>query len=466
MSGRNHKVIVSIVLAVTVIGAAAGAFLYRKVDAKFPWVWNLLAQQMQSSPVDSVEGTKHVMFSFVDHFEPHDQEPVSRWTETYPQVVSQYRDADGVPPQHSWFWYFSYSDDAEKFRFLNQLSGLAFQGLGEIELHMHHYGDNEESFLGLMNHAIELSQSVGAMVTAEPQPRQAFGFIHGLWALDNSREGACGVNNELELLRKLHAYADFTHPSWGKMHPKIVNQLYYATDDPAQPKSYDEGIRMKVGQPGIGDLLIFEGPSVVGFNSLKLTYDHGDITMVDLPTPKRIDGWVDAGIHVEGRPEWIFVKVYTHGALLEDHEAVLGEWRDTLHSYLNEKYNDGEEYKLHYVTAREAYNIAKAAEAGKLGDPNDYRDFLIAPYINRKFIADIPFETIEFGETQAVIRFRNVGERHAEPLQTTVQIKGTHVQVFGDAVVKSQTAVEGVTTLELSLTGQRVVGFRLGKVIS
>ena len=31
------------------------------------------------------------------------------------------------------------------------------------------------------------------------------------------------------------------------------------------------------------------------------------------------------------------------------------------------------------LTAREAYNIVKAAEAGRSGNPNDYRDFELAP---------------------------------------------------------------------------------------
>ncbi|MFT6770581.1 MAG: hypothetical protein ACJARU_000781, partial [Congregibacter sp.] len=32
---------------------------------------------------------------------------------------------------------------------------------------------------------------------------------------------------------------------------------------------------------------------------------------------------------------------------------------------------------LHYVSSREMYNIAKAAEAGNSGNPNDYRDFVL-----------------------------------------------------------------------------------------
>jgi hypothetical protein len=50
-----------------------------------------------------------------------------------------------------------------------------------------------------------------------------------------------------------------------------------------------------------------------------------------------------------------------------------------MHRYLESRYNDGKRYVLHYVTAREAYNIVKAAEAGEQGDPGRYRDYLLPP---------------------------------------------------------------------------------------
>ena len=42
-----------------------------------------------------------------------------------------------------------------------------------------------------------------------------YGFIHGNWALDNSRPDGrmCGVDNELDVLRETGCYADFTLPS-------------------------------------------------------------------------------------------------------------------------------------------------------------------------------------------------------------------------------------------------------------
>jgi hypothetical protein len=88
--------------------------------------------------------------------------------------------------------------------------------------------------------------------------------------------------------------------------------------------------------------------------------------------------WVETGIHVEGRPEWIFVKVHTHGTQERDMDTLLGPAMGKAFSHLETQYNDGKNWKLHYVSAREMYNIAKAAEAGKTGDPNAYRDYLIA----------------------------------------------------------------------------------------
>ena len=48
---------------------------------------------------------------------------------------------------------------------------------------------------------------------------------------------------------------------------------------------------------------------------------------------------------------------------------------------------------LHYMTAREAYNVAKAAEAGLSGNPEDYRDYKIPKPRNMLFPASLSEET-------------------------------------------------------------------------
>jgi hypothetical protein len=88
---------------------------------------------------------------------------------------------------------------------------------------------------------------------------------------------------------------------------------------------------------------------------------------------------VRTGIHVEGRPEWVFVKVHTHGTQERDMDTLLGPQMHAMHDHLEKVYNDGVNHVLHYVTAREMYNIVKAAEAGRAGNPADYRDFHLPP---------------------------------------------------------------------------------------
>jgi hypothetical protein len=51
---------------------------------------------------------------------------------------------------------------------------------------------------------------------------------------------------------------------------------------------------------------------------------------------------------------------------------------DESSSYVEERYNDGVQYRLHYMTARELYNVVKAAEAEEPNEnPAVYRDYRV-----------------------------------------------------------------------------------------
>jgi len=106
--------------------------------------------------------------------------------------------------------------------------------------------------------------------------------------------------------------------------------------------------------------------------------ENADVRASSQPTEDRVDLWVRQHIHVHGRPNWVFVKVHTHGAQENDMDTLLGPPADAMFSYLERKYNDGQRHVLHYVTARELYNIVKAAEDGHAGDPGSYRDYVLA----------------------------------------------------------------------------------------
>lgn len=331
----------------------------------------------------------HIMFCFVDHYEPKwrgaelpvQRARVDRWCRDYRVMAGRHRDADGRPPQHSFF----YPEEEYAEEHLDKLASLCADGFGEIEVHLHHDNDTEANFRRTIERFCRvLHERHGALPRHPATGQLQFGFIHGNWCLDNCRADGrwCGLDNEITLLRELGCYADFTLPSApSETQTRTINSIYYATDDPARPKSHDTGAPVRVGGGTSGDLLMIQGPLGLNWKDRRFglvpRIENADVRRSQPPTPARVDHWVRTGVHVEGRPDWVFVKVHTHGTQEQDMDTLLGPRMDEMHRYLEERYNDGLRYVLHYVTAREAYNIVKAAEAGEEGDPGQYRDYLL-----------------------------------------------------------------------------------------
>jgi hypothetical protein len=88
---------------------------------------------------------------------------------------------------------------------------------------------------------------------------------------------------------------------------------------------------------------------------------------------------VQQHIHIEGRPEWVFVKVHTHGAPEIEAASLLGDGGRQLHRALRGLCNERDRYVLHYVSAREMFNIAIACMEGRTGDPGQYRNHVLPP---------------------------------------------------------------------------------------
>lgn len=351
------------------------------------WIGSFVRQKWRSRPAPGV--TRHLMFCFVDHYEPQWERPsyqtecdrVARWRNDYPKLCEGRRDADGRAPIHSFF----YPEEEYRPEHLDALVDLCRMGLGEIEIHLHHDHDTEAGLREKLSRFTELLASEHDALPRHPDTgRPQWSFIHGNWALDNSHPSGegCGVNNELVILREEGCYADFTLPSApDPCQTSTINQIYYATDDPAQPKSHNTGQRVRVGGQPVGDLMIIQGP--LGFMWANRKFgvipriENSDVRTSSPPTRARVDAWVDTGIHVQGKPEWIFVKVHTHGTQERDMETLLGDPMRDAFVYMEQRYNDSIDWKLHYVSAREMYNIVKAAEAGLPGDPGLYRDHVI-----------------------------------------------------------------------------------------
>jgi hypothetical protein len=409
-------------------------------------------------------GPKHILFAFVDHFEPTGSDPgpgVAAWVDDYMAMASRHLDGDGRHPIHSYFLLFGSvpigktdkcepaidPDCLEKTLIL--LNRVTYAGYGEVEFHCHHGLEDESErteeeatneLLDLIARAQVDFNRHGALLTAESAPRFAFGFIHGMWALDNSRivprldedpphHQFCGVNRELSLLSHQGAYADFTFPAWGTMDPALRDAIFYAADDDL-PSSYRRSANTRlvaVGQPPWGDLMIVEGP----FGNENIGPGG------DWPSIWRMHGWVARDIHVPGNDEWVFVKVHTHGLAGDVTDPAVwnvffGAAIDQFYSDLESQYNDGVAWKLHYVSAREMYNIIKAAEAGKTGDPDAYRDFLIPPYANTRILTPDRYRLVKYDAREVILELLD------PPAITDMSLKECSIQ--GDVFEAGDTA--------------------------
>ncbi|TCV97612.1 hypothetical protein EC912_101629 [Luteibacter rhizovicinus] len=379
-----------IVLVLVLTGIAAVAYAIRARNMQ-TWLWGYLTRRRPRA----AGGPIHVMFCFVDHFEPAwgkvdlstQRARVDRWCADYRRLADRHRDADGRPPQHTFF----YPEEEYLDEHLTKLAALCAEGYGEIEIHLHHDNDTPDNFRTTIDRFNRLLHERHGALPVDPETGQLrFGFIHGNWSLDNSRADGrwCGINNELILLRELGCYADFTLPSApSDTQTSTSNAIYYATDDPHRCKSHDKGVPVRVGGNASGDLMIVQGPLGLNWRERRMgivpRIENSDVRKACPPTPVRVDAWVDTGIHVEGRPEWVFIKVHTHGTQERDMDTLLGDAAHVMHDHLEQAYNDGDRYVLHYVTSREMYNIIKAAEAGETGNPDAWRDYSLPPPPNR-----------------------------------------------------------------------------------
>lgn len=327
----------------------------------------------------------HVLFAIADHFEPdvggadvaEQLARVERWVREYPALARRHRDADGCWPRYTFF----YPAEAYQPQVLERLAALCREGFGEVEVQLHHDGDTPETLARTLEQAKRDFARHGLLARERTTGRVRFGFVHGNWALDNSRRDGrwCGVNNELDILRQAGCYADFTLPSApSETQTRKINSLYYAQDDPQRPKSHDTGRDVAVGGQADGALLIVQGPLALNWRRRKYgvfpRIENGELSRWNPPTPQRVDLWVRQGIGVRGKPDWIFVKVHTHGANPDNHDVLLGQPLEEMFGYLESAYNDGKRFALHYVTAREMANLIHAAREGADAPPGRFRD--------------------------------------------------------------------------------------------
>jgi hypothetical protein len=321
-----------------------------------------------------------VLLAICDHYEPKRnnapieiaRKRVRQWLEEYPRLFRRFRDSDGLPPQHTFFF------PAEEYdpELLDMIAQLCWHKdgnrYGEVEIHLHHENDTAENLRRtLLEFKQTLAKRHGCLSRDKETGEIAYGFIHGNWALDNSRADGrmCGVNKELDVLRETGCYADFTLPSApSETQTRKINSIYWAVDDPNQPKSHNAGFDLGKNKRPERSLLMIQGPLLLDWKKRKFgiipKIENSCIQKSQPPDKNRLDLWLRACVNIPTQPNWYFVKLHTHGVFEPNQDVLLGEPMIRFHETLQERANRDPLFRFHYVTAREMANLALAAAQG------------------------------------------------------------------------------------------------------
>jgi hypothetical protein len=343
----------------------------------------------------SVDRPVHLMLAVADHFEPSidpedGQKRVPRieqerrlewWRDQYPRVVDRWRDSDGRPLVHTYFYPAEQYDEG----LLEILADHCHAGWGETEMHLHHgipEPDTPENTRRLLSDVRDqLGYKHRCLAVEEGSGQLRYGFVHGNFALANSAEGRyCGVDSELKILAETGCYADFTLPT-APRHPSQtakINSLYECALPLEGRAPQRNGVDLRLGHAPRTLPLIIQGPLLIDLKrSLtlrRLVIENGAITLPNPLSLHRLSLWKQAQIHVHGRPEWLFIKLHCHSMDPTQKDVVIG---GAFGKFLEELVGGAKSRMetLHFVTAREMANIALAACDGKDGNPGEYRDY-------------------------------------------------------------------------------------------
>ncbi len=329
-----------------------------------------------------------VFIAICDHYEPEwgrtpiDEalDRVRRWTKEYPEQFKEFQDSNGRVPQHTFF----FPQDQYQPEYLDLLSKLCHAGFGDVDVHLHHDNDTAEGLREKMESFRETLFHRHNLLRRDPVTGEiVYGFIHGNWALCNSRPDSrwCGVDQELTVLQETGCYADFTLPSApSPTQTTMINSIYYAQDRPGEPKSHDRGLLARIGQQAPADhLLMIQGPLTLDWQYRKWgvipRIENGDLHGGRPASLRRLKMWLDAGVHVAGRPEWRFIKLHTHGCKAGNIDTLLGEPTKKFHQDLADLAKVNPAFRYHYVTAWEMAQLVRAAERGE----TDVKNVLCPP---------------------------------------------------------------------------------------
>lgn len=309
--------------------------------------WQRLTRRLRAA------GPLHLILCLADHFEPsilpetphlfatsaERERRVERWCCEYPNSVGKWRDADGRPLRHTYF----FPGEQYEESVIDRLAEHCHAGWGDLEVHLHH-GVSAPDTAANTRRALEFFRDKlvdhGCLSRWDGIGAPRYAFIHGNWTLANSGNGvACGVDDEMQLLAETGCYADLTLPSApNPAQTAKINALYECAGPLDRRAPHRRGRDLLRGHvPQIFPLIV-QGPlgrdfgrSIRGLPIPRI--ENGEVTTNHPPTMDRLKLWQQAAITVRGRLIGYSLKSIAMAWIRETRRRCWAGWRSA--SYRN-----------------------------------------------------------------------------------------------------------------------------------
>jgi hypothetical protein len=335
------------------------------------WGPSYIRQRFRQITQPATPPLERIWLTIADHYEPRwrhadlstAQSRVALWRAAWPEIARRCKsDSLGNAPRYTFF----FPEEEYHATLMEPLAEMVREEIADVEVHLHHDGEGRQNFVDRISTFCKTLRNEHGLLRRR-DGKLTFGFIHGNWALDNSRPDGrlCGLNDEIRVLRDLGCYADFTMPSGDSpTQARLVNTIYYCNGDPDRPKSYDDGVPVTPGGAVDGDLLIIPGPLGMRWRDRWLPrLETGELRYGNVATSYRVRRWVDIAPRIGTNS---FVKLYTHGAQERNSAALLSGVLETAFNLLVEEANR-RECAIHFVSAWQMYLAIEAI--GQRRDP-------------------------------------------------------------------------------------------------